>query len=227
MEEMFGVRSIVAQGVSGAALGLLAVFGPGLPKGASHVYTQPGNCVAIGQHTFVGDLVAQGQQNPQDTAGVKDNRPDGQDQDLSGPSNSDAMADGDSHDIKYLDVTHHGVPSFSGSVGAPDFTNSFSRRWLMSIAGGSAPQQSGAQGVSFTLDSGGSGVVVNGNSGLSHTPVSIHGPHFPVGIISPPPIPPHGICPTPLPSPLLMSTAGLAIVIGLVFCKRKQHPAKV
>jgi hypothetical protein len=35
-----------------------------------------------------------------------------------------------------------------------------------------------------------------------------------------------GICPTPLPSPLLMSAAGLAIVVGLILCKRKEHPAK-
>ena len=89
----------------------------------------------------------------------------------------------------------------------------------------SAPQQSGSQNVSLALDSAGSGVWVIDKYGSSHHPVFGHNPHLPVGIISPPP-PPVGICPTPLPSPLLMSAAGLAIAVGLVFRKRKDRPTK-
>ena len=97
---MFGLRSIVAQCVSGGALGLLAVFGPGTPHPVSpYVNVQAEKTVVVQQSAPDNHL-------NQNALVANDNKSESRHQDTSAGPPSDASAGSDPHDFKALDVTH-------------------------------------------------------------------------------------------------------------------------
>ena len=221
---MLGFRAVVAHGVSGVALGLLAIISPSLSHNSGATTNTGGND---------GSVVVQQSTNSENPAG---NNP--------GPANighggpSDAAPTilqagwGDkpqSINFKSLDSVH-GIGSPSGGANyfkpwtpPPASINPSGQCYYIQYGLGLITPT--GQGVAMTFANGVPGGDWIGNLNNSNNPngsstVVHHVHHSPVLGSLPTPTTPGGagsISPTPLPSTLAMSLCGLAAVLGLAW----------